>query len=182
MANKKNFGLDIAVRNVANGNFADYEFANDPQLKEQMVTICKGLVGLADGFNERDANGHFIKGGVGFTHTKGGVAKAFPMSFLVYFACGSDCHKESVFRKGYKKFDEKKAKEILRMLKFFGTYNGNNALSRNDKVVHAVTKYYKCVSPKMADFKRDVEQYWRPYPKTPKTMKEITIGLHVDAA
>lgn len=179
MANKKGFGLDNAVRNVAKGEFADYEFANDAEIKERMTSICKSLVALADGFNDRDENGHFVKGGVGFTHTKGGVAKPFPMSFLIYMS-NKEGHKESSFRKGYKKFDEKKTKEILRMLKFFGTYNGNTSLSRNDKIVHAVTKYYERVSPKMSDFKADVEKYWHPYPKTPKTMKEVTIGLHID--
>lgn len=171
------FGLDVAIRKVANG---DISLLNEGANTEEAIRICKGLVSLADSFNERDASGHFIKGGVGFTHNKSGVAKPFPMSFLVYFAVGKDAHKEGTLRKGYTRFDEKKAKEILRMLKYWGTYNENPNLSRNDKVVHAITKYYERVSPKIADFKRDVEAYWKPWGQTPKTMKEITLGLHID--
>ena len=182
MANKKGFSLDTHIRAIANGTMsADYTWAEDAEKREFMIEACKALVTLADTFNDRNSMGHFPKGGVGFTHTKGGIAKPFPMSFLVYFAVSKEAHREPTLNKGWKSFDEKKAKDIIKMLKYFGEYNGNNNLSRNDKIVHAITKYYEKRSNKLADFKSDLERYWTPYPKTPSTMKEVTIGLHIDA-
>lgn len=170
MATKK-FNLAEQIRKEA---------MNENPTNEVHHNICVKLVEIVDGFNSRNSKGHFCPNG--FTHTKNGVIKAFPLSFAVYFLVSKEAHKQTTFEKGYTRIDEKKGTEILKMLKFFGEYNGNTSLSRNDKVVHAVTKYYEKVSPKVKDFKADVEKYWKPYPKSPKTMKEVTIGLHIDEA
>ena len=167
---RSRFGLDNAVRIEAAKTQYDNPTHHD---------ICVQLVELADKFNERNDKGHFCPNG--FTHTKKGKVKPFPMSFLVYMVDKS-YHRECAFNKGYTHMDTDKVATILKMLKFWGLYNNNTMLSRNDKVVHAVTKYYEKCSHKVSDFKKQVETNWKPYPKAPKTMKEITIALGLDIA
>lgn len=168
----KTFNLADQIRKEAVNNEVENQTHHD---------ICVALVKLADTFNDRTHNGHFIKGRVGFTHTKKGKIKPYPLAQMVYFAVSKEGHKVGNFQKGYTKFDEKKAKTILQMLKYFGEYHNNHELARNGNLAHAVCKYYEKVSPKLNDFKTMVEKVHttKGY-KIPKTMKEITILWGID--
>lgn len=66
----------------------------------------------------------------------------FPIGVIVYIAVGTDAHKPSVFSEGYKKFDEAKAKRIVKMCKIFAEHFGiSEAASHSDKLVHALCRY-----------------------------------------
>lgn len=91
--------------------------------------ICKKLVELSDEFNA-------------------------PCSFIVYFSVGTDAHKPSVFEKGYKKFDEEKARAILTMAKTFALHNGMK--TPTDRVYHALTKFYTKISTDLEYYNKRV--------------------------
>jgi hypothetical protein len=160
----KKVTLDEKIRNVAIGK--------NKAVTAEMRTICQELVNLADSFNDRNNRGQLMKKGQSFTATKKGIAKPFPMSFLVYIAVSRDAHKESVFNSGYKSIDVKKAKVVMNMCKFFGLYNGKTMWSRNDKVVHACCKFYDKISPKYKDFE-DMLKKTAVITSIPSTMKEL---------
>ena len=160
----KKVTLDEKVRAVAIGK--------TKAVTTEMRTICQELVNLADSFNDRNNRGQLMKKGQSFTATKKGIAKPFPMSFLVYIAVSRDAHKESVFNSGYKSIDVKKAKVVMNMCKFFGLYNGKTMWSRNDRVVHACCKFYDKISPKYKDFE-DMLKKTAVITSIPSTMKEL---------
>jgi len=160
----KKVTLDEKIRNVAIGK--------TKAVTAEMRTICQELVKLADSFNDRNNKGQLMKKGQSFTASKKGIAKPFPMSFLVYIAVSRDAHKESVFNSGYKTIDVKKAKVVMNMCKFFGLYNGKTMWSRNDRVVHACCKFYDKISPKYKDFE-DMLSKTDVITSIPPTMKEL---------
>ena len=160
----KKVTLDEKVRAVAIGK--------TKAVTPEMRAICQELVNLADSFNDRNNRGQLMKKGQSFTATKKGIAKPFPMSFLVYIAVSRDAHKESVFNSGYKSIDIKKAKVVMNMCKFFGLHNGKTMWSRNDKVVHACCKFYDKISPKYKDFE-DMLSKTSVITSIPPTMKEL---------
>lgn len=132
---EKKMTLNDLVRKEARKNIGAYNFIKNPEEKARKRThnlACKALVKFAD---EHD----------------------FPMGVLVYIGVGTSAHKPSVFDKGYKGFNEKKALAVLKLCEIFarrwGAEYRNNAL-----LVHACSRYYELNKGKVSLFKQRVKE------------------------
>jgi len=130
MAEKRNT-LDMKIRDNAHGINLPETLAGDA--REMHIEICQKLVGIADENNK------------------------FPMGVLVYVAVGKDAHKTSTFNKGYYRFDENKARTILKWARIFADHSRNNRLFRNSDVIHALVRYYDTTSQSTEDFRGVVD-------------------------
>lgn len=126
--------LNDLVRKEASKNVGCYNFVRDVNEKERKRThnkVCKDLVAFADKYN-------------------------FPMGVLVYVGVSTSAHKPSVFEKGYKKFDLKKAEAVEKLCTIFAEKYGEKYRTK-DLLVHACDRYYKLNGGKVKLFKQFVK-------------------------
>lgn len=138
---EKKLSLEEKIRKEASFNATKYnlrQYAKVRDIKVKHHEVCTELVKLADEYN-------------------------YPICYLVYFAIGKNAHRTYVFEEGYKNIDIKKAKTILKWLKMFAKYNGNQKLFKNTDLSHFLTKYYEKVGKTNVSFKEFLEKY----PKNP---------------
>lgn len=153
----KEQGLEARVRATAkDGRYNLRQYADKRQHKE----ICKKIVQVSDDF--KDENG-----------------KPFPICYIVYFMVGKNAHRLPVFEAGYTKCDEKKARRIISWALAFAKKMGNPKLARNDRVLHALTKYYERVGNKTSDFTDKIKTL-SPQPKF-NDFKEIAAFLGISS-
>lgn len=151
----KETSLEARIRaNAKDTRFNLRQFAD----KRTHHEICKKLVEVSDDY--KDENG-----------------KPFPITYLVYFMVGKNAHRISVFENGYTKCNEKKARRIISWAERFAKKMGNPKLSRNDRVLHVLTKYYEKVGEKTSDFTDKIKGL-DPRPKF-KDFKEISAYLGI---
>lgn len=130
-------GLEAKVRMEAKYNVSRYNLKQYESKRQQLIThhnVCKKLVEYADKYN-------------------------YPICYLVYFAVGKNAHRTYVFEDGYKSFDEKKAKTILKWLQLFAKANKNEKLFKNTDLSHALCKYYEKKSKTTVSFKEMLKNY-----------------------
>lgn len=115
--------LDVLVRLAASNKIpTKYNLAQFKEDKARMVLhkqICEDVVRIAD-------------------------ENKVPITYLVYFMVGKDCHKVSTFNKGYVSCNPIKAMAIIRMAKEFAAHHGYK--KPTDRVYHAMTAFYERVS------------------------------------
>lgn len=128
---EKRTTLDMRIRDNAHGVNLPESLSGD--VKERHIDICQRLVGIADE-NEK-----------------------FPMGVLVYIAVGKDAHKTATFERGYNRFNEEKARTILKWARIFADHSRNNRLFRNSDVIHALVRYYDTNSQNTEEFRKLVD-------------------------
>lgn len=105
------------VNAECNANVGKYNFAKDKDARICHHNVCKMLQQVA---NE----------------------SGFPLTILVYIGIGGDAHKPCVFEKGYKKFNEKRTKRVLKLARIFGEHFGLSETSmHNANLIHAICRY-----------------------------------------
>ena len=83
----------------------------------------------------------------------------FPFTPLVYIAIGSGAHKQSAFKEGYTTFNEKKTRKILGWLSKLAKHCGDDKFMSNDRIVHAMVKFYDKVSKETNVFTTLLKQF-----------------------
>jgi len=66
---------------------------------------------------------------------------SFPMGVLVYIGIGTNAHRPIVFEGRYSKLNRDKVEKVIKLCKIFSKKFGDSYYT-NDKVVHALSRYY----------------------------------------